>query len=442
MEVNKRRGSHPCASGCAACFTFCTLRTDEKPVGMRSSAICESSDGVVAGDHFSSGSGPIVICDNLERRNNMAAVIRICSSIDCAALLFVHDPASGRKYPKHVNILDESGKEGKTWWREGRGHYVKVEEVDSFLPADRVVFGVDTAPGAVDLFRDGASPACEVKRSCFIFGNESDGISQSLARLCDAFIYIPSPGRMKSLNASVSVVVVLFEWARQRFHAEGPQALLQQIAQAESTHSVEINQKPTEATPSVLPAFDFFSGDRLENGLPGSGPVVICDNLSSSNRAGIGAIIRLCCNMDCSELLLVHDQKRDAIKESTILRASAQGQAFWKEGRGRYVTTEGLETSLPTDRVVYGVQVAPGAVDVFTVDLCPVHDDRKACFIFSASPEGISESLLCLCDALIYVPCPGQLKSLHVSHSVAVVLFQWLRQKKTHIEAVQAAMDQ
>lgn len=366
----------------------------------------------------------------------MAAVIRICSSVDCAALLFVHDPASGRRYPKHSNILDESGKEGKTWWSEGRAHYVKVEEVESFLPADRVVFGVDTASGAVDLFRDGARPASQASKSCFIFGNETDGISQSLALLCDAFIYIPSPGRMKSLNASVSVVVVLFEWVRQRFHAEGPQALLQQISRAESTQAIKINQKFTLATPSILPAFDFFSADRLENGLPGSGPVVICDNLSSSNRAGIGAIIRLCCNMDCSELLLVHDQKWDSIKESSILRASAQGKAFWKEGRGRYVTTEGLEASLPRDRVVYGVQAAPGAVNIFTENLCSLHEDRKACFIFSASPEGISEALLRLCNAFIYVPSPGQLKSLHVSHSVAVVLFQWLQQKKSHTEAV------
>lgn len=376
-----------------------------------------------------SRSGPIVICDNLERKCNIAAVLCTCSSIDCAALLLVRDWAPGRRYPKDASIFHEAKMRGeaKAFW-SSRCHFVaSAAEVEALLPDEKVVFGVDTTPGAIDLFTNLPCSPLRAARSCFIFGNESEGISKSLLGLCDRFIYIPSPGHMKSLNASLSAVVVLFEWLRQSTHSDGSQSLLHQILPiaSDSSEVAVHNGYETRA------CFEFFSDRLPEKSLPheGSGPFVICDNLPSSIRGGIGAMIRLCCNMDCAELLLVHDANRDLPKESSMLRASAQGQGFWKAGRGRFVAVEELEGFLPAERVVYGVQAAPGSVDVFEEGLFTRHETRKPCFVFSGSPEGMSEPLLSLCDAFVHVPCPGQVKSLHVSHSAAVVLFQWLRQQ-------------
>jgi 23S rRNA (guanosine2251-2'-O)-methyltransferase len=49
-----------------------------------------------------------------------------------------------------------------------------------------------------------------------IMGSEEDGISPEYLKLCDDLVKIPMPGKIESLNVSVSVGVVLYEALRQR----------------------------------------------------------------------------------------------------------------------------------------------------------------------------------------------------------------------------------
>ena len=48
---------------------------------------------------------------------------------------------------------------------------------------------------------------------------------------------------------------------------------------------------------------------------------------------------------------------------------------------------------------------------------------------FGSESKGISAELLALCDACVFVPCPGPMRSMNVSQCVAAVLFEWLRQE-------------
>ena len=48
----------------------------------------------------------------------------------------------------------------------------------------------------------------------FVFGNEVDGVDQSVIELCDRVIEIPQWGMKHSLNISVAAAVVLWEFVR------------------------------------------------------------------------------------------------------------------------------------------------------------------------------------------------------------------------------------
>jgi 23S rRNA (guanosine2251-2'-O)-methyltransferase len=55
-----------------------------------------------------------------------------------------------------------------------------------------------------------------VERSAFVLGNETDGISGSVANLVDEWVAIPLAGGVESLNVAVAAGIVCFEVVRRR----------------------------------------------------------------------------------------------------------------------------------------------------------------------------------------------------------------------------------
>ena len=54
------------------------------------------------------------------------------------------------------------------------------------------------------------------KRYAFVFGNEVDGVQQGVVDASDFALEIPQDGTKHSLNVSVSVGVVLWQWRSRR----------------------------------------------------------------------------------------------------------------------------------------------------------------------------------------------------------------------------------
>ena len=65
---------------------------------------------------------------------------------------------------------------------------------------------------------DGSIPLNQFEKTeepiAFVFGNEVDGVDQSVIELCDGVIEIPQWGMKHSLNISVAAAVVLWEFVR------------------------------------------------------------------------------------------------------------------------------------------------------------------------------------------------------------------------------------
>ncbi len=52
--------------------------------------------------------------------------------------------------------------------------------------------------------------------TCFVIGNEGNGISDEIIQICDQRVKIPMLGQAESLNASIAASVLLYEAVRQR----------------------------------------------------------------------------------------------------------------------------------------------------------------------------------------------------------------------------------
>ncbi len=72
------------------------------------------------------------------------------------------------------------------------------------------IYGLDER-GTQDYDRlDYATP------TAFVFGGEGKGLHEQVKKRCDELVRIPMAGAIPSLNVSVAVGVVLFEWRRRR----------------------------------------------------------------------------------------------------------------------------------------------------------------------------------------------------------------------------------
>jgi 23S rRNA (guanosine2251-2'-O)-methyltransferase len=72
-----------------------------------------------------------------------------------------------------------------------------------------------SAPGAGSLFDD-AAPS----RVAYVLGNETSGISPTVAGQLTGWVSIPMSGGVESLNVASAAAVVCFEWARR--HRDTP----------------------------------------------------------------------------------------------------------------------------------------------------------------------------------------------------------------------------
>ena len=81
--------------------------------------------------------------------------------------------------------------------------------VDQLKESGFWVYGADSDGGVV--YRQTLA-----NKAALVLGAEGSGISRILREACDAFVAIPTYGKLDSLNVSVAAGVLLYEVTRQR----------------------------------------------------------------------------------------------------------------------------------------------------------------------------------------------------------------------------------
>lgn len=146
---------------------------------------------------------PIVIIENIKTPENLGSIIRLCDNIGIKEIYIINQTSKLRE----SKIKSTSS----TAFNNVKITNCNYNDLNMF--SDYSIYIVETHLNASNIYK-----TILPKKSAFIFGNESNGVSYFLLERFKSKIYIPMHGETKSMNLSQSVAVILFEWLRQNFY--------------------------------------------------------------------------------------------------------------------------------------------------------------------------------------------------------------------------------
>ena len=144
-----------------------------------------------------------VVLDNVRSAQNVGAFFRTCDAFAVEHLALCGITAAPPAREIHKTAL---GAEQSVDWS---AHASTAECVASLRERGYRIYAVEQVEGAVmlDEFR-----ACAGDSYALVFGNEVEGVAQTVVDMCDGAIEIPQAGTKHSLNVSVSGGVVLWNF--------------------------------------------------------------------------------------------------------------------------------------------------------------------------------------------------------------------------------------
>ncbi len=143
--------------------------------------------------------------------HNVGAVLRSADQFGASAVL-VPGSRSAADTAEPDGVIARSSSGASAWVPLIRTANL-VRGVQRLKEAGFWVYGAE-ASGA---------PVCTTAlppKTLFILGSEGAGIARLLRETCDAFVSIPTSGRLDSLNVSVAAGILLYEFRRQMRAAE------------------------------------------------------------------------------------------------------------------------------------------------------------------------------------------------------------------------------
>lgn len=149
-----------------------------------------------------------LVLHNVRSVHNVGSIFRTADAAGVVRIyLCGYTPAPidrfGRKRDDFAKV--SLGAEGCVRWEQCGD---TMECITALRREGVFVVAVEQKQGSID-YR--AIPDCFPR--AFVFGNETEGISDELCSCCDAVAEIPVRGRKESLNVSVAAGVVLFSAA-------------------------------------------------------------------------------------------------------------------------------------------------------------------------------------------------------------------------------------
>jgi len=112
----------------------------------------------------------------------------------------------------------------------------------------------------------------------------------------------------------------------------------------------------------------------------------------------------------------------EEIPRSWKIKKTASGadeKISWK-----IIVGEELDKYLPPDYSLVAIETAESADNIYKSAL-----PEKVAFIVGHEVFGISNSILKRADKIVYIPIPGVISSLNVTHALGIAAFEWLRQQ-------------
>lgn len=150
-------------------------------------------------------SGVVLVLDNIRSAHNVGSAFRTSDAFKVDKIWLCGICAVPPSAEIHKSAL---GAEESVPWEHCDD---TLEVVGRLREAGYTIVAVEQTVGSVSLERFIPSPD---GRYAFVFGNEVDGVQQSVVDAADFSLEIPQFGTKHSLNVSVSVGVVLWQARR------------------------------------------------------------------------------------------------------------------------------------------------------------------------------------------------------------------------------------
>jgi len=146
----------------------------------------------------------VVVMDQIRSMHNVGSVFRTADAFLINGICLcgftpqpphrdIHKTALGATESVHCLYYEQTADAVKALKQKGYKVYA-IEQTEGSIPLNQ--FEKNNEPIA------------------FVFGNEVDGVDQTVIELCDGVIEIPQWGMKHSLNISVAAAVVLWEFVR------------------------------------------------------------------------------------------------------------------------------------------------------------------------------------------------------------------------------------
>lgn len=148
----------------------------------------------------------VIILDNIRSQSNVGSVFRTADAFLTESICLCGITAT----PPHRDIQKTAlGATESVPWK----YYTEtIEALRDLKSAGYEAIAVEQVEGSVKL---GDFSLESGRKYCLIFGNEVNGVSQSVLNECDHFIEIPQFGTKHSFNIAVSAGIVLWELNKQ-----------------------------------------------------------------------------------------------------------------------------------------------------------------------------------------------------------------------------------
>jgi len=146
----------------------------------------------------------VVLCDEISDPHNLGAIIRTCEASGAHGVIIPKRRSAGLS----ATVAKASS---------GAVYHTAIARVTNMTAAINElkkegvwVFGASVS-GTTPLWE------ADLKRpTAIVIGSEGAGISRLVSENCDYHVSIPMSGKIKSLNASVSAAILMYEAVRQR----------------------------------------------------------------------------------------------------------------------------------------------------------------------------------------------------------------------------------
>ncbi len=147
-------------------------------------------------------------------------------------------------------------------------------------------------------------------------------------------------------------------------------------------------------------------------------PIIIADQLRTPENMGL--ILRLAANIGAINTYFIINETQN-FKKHKINRTSS-GAALkinWE-----IIKQQDLVNLIPKDYLIVAIETSDDSKSLYSFNF-----PEKTAFLVGNEVLGICEETLKLANHKVYIPIPGVISSLNVSHALSVALFEWLRQQ-------------